>query len=229
MKPNCIILTSRSWHEWLATDEDLSALANMSLITKRENLLFANIERLNPKYIFVPHWSHIIPSEIYENFKTIIFHMTDLPFGRGGSPLQNLILTGQTHTKISAIDCETGLDTGPIYLKKDLSLDGTAQEIFVRASGIIKQMIQSILIENMMPIPQQGEPIIFKRRKPAQSNLATTHLADIQGIYDFIRMLDAPGYPRAFIEIGQFKLELSGAQPSSDGLRGNFRIFKRDE
>ena len=33
--------------------------------------------------------------EIHENYKCIIFHMTDLPFGRGGSPLQNLISRNQ--------------------------------------------------------------------------------------------------------------------------------------
>ena len=43
------------------------------------------------KKIFIPHWSFIIPKEIYQNFECILFHMTDLPFGRGGSPLQNLI------------------------------------------------------------------------------------------------------------------------------------------
>ena len=46
--------------------------------------------------------------------------MTDLPYGRGGSPLQNLIARGFLETKISAILVEKQLDAGPVYLKMEL-------------------------------------------------------------------------------------------------------------
>jgi len=45
--------------------------------------------------------------------------MTDLPFGRGGSPLQNLIERGIKKTKISAIKVDGGIDTGDIFFKRD--------------------------------------------------------------------------------------------------------------
>ena len=47
--------------------------------------------------------------------------MTDLPFGRGGSPLQNLIVRGYKSTKLTAIKVQSGIDTGDIYLKKPFS------------------------------------------------------------------------------------------------------------
>ena len=56
--------------------------------------------------------------------------MTDLPYGRGGSPLQNLIMMGKRNTKLTAFKCVKKLDSGPIYLKKKLSLDGNLEEIF---------------------------------------------------------------------------------------------------
>ena len=40
-------------------------------------------------------------SKIVKNYTCICFHMTDLPYGRGGSPLQNLILDGK-NTMITA-------------------------------------------------------------------------------------------------------------------------------
>ncbi len=49
------------------------------------------------------------------NFNCVVFHMTDLPFGRGGSPLQNLISRGIYKTKISAIKVVKEIDAGPIY------------------------------------------------------------------------------------------------------------------
>ena len=60
----------------------------------------------------------MIPSKIYQKFETIIFHMTDVPFGRGGSPLQNLIIRGYKISKLSAIKCTKKIDGGPVYLKK---------------------------------------------------------------------------------------------------------------
>ncbi len=56
--------------------------------------------------------------------------MTDLPYGRGGSPLQNLIQRGHTSTMLTALRCGAGLDTGDVYLKQPLSLHGSAEEIF---------------------------------------------------------------------------------------------------
>ena len=50
--------------------------------------------QIEPRYVFFLHWSTRIPREIFEQHECVVFHMTDLPFGRGGSPLQNLILRG---------------------------------------------------------------------------------------------------------------------------------------
>ena len=48
--------------------------------------------------------------------------MTDVPFGRGGSPLQNLISRGIYETKISAFRCVAEMDAGPVYPKRPFSL-----------------------------------------------------------------------------------------------------------
>ena len=63
----------------------------LQLITKRK-LNFQNIKKIKPKYIFIPFGSFIVPKDIYSNYECINFHITDLPYGRGGTPLQNLIL-----------------------------------------------------------------------------------------------------------------------------------------
>ena len=68
-----------------------------------ENLVSELLEKINPDWIFFPHWSWIIPKSIYEKYTCVIFHMTDVPYGRGGSPLQNLIIKGHKSTLLSAI------------------------------------------------------------------------------------------------------------------------------
>ena len=52
------------------------------------------------------------------------FIWTDLPYGRGGTPLQNLILRGHQNTKLSAFKLVDEMDAGPIYLKADLFFRG---------------------------------------------------------------------------------------------------------
>jgi methionyl-tRNA formyltransferase len=175
-----------------------------------------NLESIGAKTIFFPHWSYIIPAEIYENYECIIFHMTDLPFGRGGSPLQNLIVRGIYETQISALRCVKELDAGPIYMKRPLSLYGTAQEIYMRANQMIEDMIVSIILEQPQPQAQQGKVVIFKRRKQSESNIKS--LKKLEKVHDYIRMLDADGYPKAFLETEHLKFEFSRVSRKLDCL-----------
>lgn len=168
---------------------------------KLEKLLKSKIK---PNYIFFLHWRWKVPSNITSKFECVCFHMTDLPFGRGGSPLQNLIVLGYNKTILTALRMDQGMDTGPIYLKKRLSLIGRAEKIYENATKLSWTMINDIIEKKPKPYQQCGKPTIFKRRTPSQSELGN-NLSKTQ-IYDFIRMLDAPGYPKAFLETENYKL-----------------------
>jgi methionyl-tRNA formyltransferase len=150
--------------------------------------------------------------------------MTNLPYGRGGSPLQNLIKRGHEETFITALRCGAELDAGDIYLKKSLSLYGSAEEIFVRADLVIEKMIRQLLLEDPQAQPQQGELVVFRRRNPAQSNLAECCDGDLSAWQDHIRMLDADGYPHAFLEVNGMRLEFRRVCRRSDGLHADVTI-----
>lgn len=197
------------------------------LVQKKEDLSLEKLKAIQPRAIFFPHWSYILPAEIYQNFQCVMFHMTDLPFGRGGSPLQNLIARGHAQTKISAFLCDGGLDTGPIFMKQDLELSGTAQEIFLRAQTLILDMIVRIVHEKPSPQKQEGPVVEFKRRKPEDGNL--NQAQDLKQVFDFIRMLDADGYPPAFLETDNFRLEFSKAQHQEGQVIAQVRILKNEK
>lgn len=114
-------------------------------LSERYELTVEMLERIRPDFVFFPHWSWLIPEEIHAQFDCVIFHITDLPYGRGGSPLQNLIVRGYKETKLTALKCVSELDAGPIYLKRPLSLVGTAEEILQRASASMEEMIVDIV------------------------------------------------------------------------------------
>lgn len=186
------------------------------LVTEKEKLNYGQLTKIAPEYIFFPHWSWVIPQVIYENFNCVVFHMTDLPFGRGGSPLQNLLVRGIYHTKISAIKVSKGMDTGAVYFKEALDLSyGNADNIFSRMSEIIfYSMMPRFFGNTIVASEQQGEPVVFKRRTSDQSEIPDG--LNSRQIYDFIRMLDGEGYPAAYKKVENGKIYFRNARLEND-------------
>ena len=77
---------------WFTLDEKNKSSLETKFAAKKEDLTLSFIREFDPEYIFFIHWSWKVEKEIYENFKCIVFHTAPLPYGRGGSPIQNLIL-----------------------------------------------------------------------------------------------------------------------------------------
>lgn len=228
MKESIVIATIKSWNidnSKKFINENIDKY-NIFLIEKKEDLFFDYIKEINPKYIFFPHWSWIIPKNIYEKFNCIVFHITDLPFGRGGSPLQNLISRNIDETFISAIKVEKGIDTGKIYIKEPFSIYlGSAEEIFEKISKkIFNTLIPKILENNIIPYEQFGEVVCFNRRKENESNILEQKFLNIDEIFNFIRMLDAEGYPNAFINLNNLKIFFSEVSKKNGKLFGRFEI-----
>lgn len=148
--------------------------------------------------------------------------MTDVPYGRGGSPLQNLIVRGHTQTKLTSLRMVEEFDAGPIYLQRDLSLEGSAEEIYIRGSELAGQMIQELISNDILPSSQEGTLTIFKRRKPNESEIP--HCGNLKEMYNFIRMLDAEGYPNSYLSYKGFRYEFSGAVRYEGRLIANVSI-----
>jgi len=66
-------------------------------------------------------------------------------------------------------------------------------------------MIRQIAKRQPKPVPQKGVVVKFKRRKPSESRLPK--MGTLTRWNDWIRMLDANTYPRAFLQYGSFRLE----------------------
>lgn len=228
IKPTIIIATPHPRNDSLEKNVR-QILTDYEVVRLRssEDLIQEKLENLRPLFIFFPHWSWLIPEEIYSRFECVVFHMTDLPYGRGGSPLQNLIVRRHKETKLTALRCIEGLDAGPVYLKRPLSLKGTAEEILQRASALIEDMIVEIVLKYPVPTPQHGEPVKFKRRHPEDGNLES--LVDLEQVYDYIRMLDADGYPPAFLDTKNFHIEFSEVKLGETFVNAKVRITRRSK
>jgi methionyl-tRNA formyltransferase len=221
-----VLLSEKKWHDSLFQKLSGTVNGKWHRIKEKKDFNLTNLSVLQPDIIFIPHWSYIIPESIFEKYECIVFHMTDLPYGRGGSPLQNLILEGNTKTKISAIRVTKGIDEGPIYCKEDIDLSGTARDIFLRMIPVIESMIVKIVTSEIIPQVQKGKVINFKRRTPADSRI--DNINSIDKLYDVIRMLDCEGYPAAFLENEHFRFEFTATSKiDKHSLLADVRIIKK--
>lgn len=223
-KNKILIITKKIWNK-----------ENFKIVPKKNFLIlnklnYKTIKKINPKIIFFIHWSKFIEKKIFENFECIQFHSTDLPFGRGGSPIQNQILMGVKNTKITAFKMSKKIDCGPFLLKRFLKLQGSAQEIYINMEKISLQMIVKISkMEKLLFKKQIGKVTTFKRRRKNQSQIKLNKINNIEKLYDYIRMLDADDYPKAFMKLYPFIAKLSNAKLINKKLKATIEFEKNNE
>ena len=213
--------------KWFFLNKDIKKLTkkkNIYKIIDKKKLNLKNISKINPTKIFFPHWSYKVPNKILKNFECICFHTAPLPYGRGGSPIQNLIIRKFKKAPVCAIKMTNKIDSGPIYLKKNISLNGSLNEIFERISDDVLFMITKIIKNKIIPKHQSGKPLYFKRINEKESLI--NQFEKLNGVYDKIRMLDSEEYPNAYFKFGNTIIKLQGAKNKRNYILCNAKIFK---
>lgn len=225
-QPTVVIASSRYRNRPLTKQVAGSIGANVHWVASPEQLTSGCWRLLKPRYVFFSHWSNPIPANVYEAFECVILHMAGLPFGGGGRPLQNLIARQIYETNVSATHCTAGVDAGPVYGKRPLSLHRKAEKVFLRACDIIGEKIIDVIRTEPAPVEQVGESIVFRRRKPESGSIGG--LETLVQFFGWIRMLEAQGYPPAFFNAGRFRFEFSRASRTHEALIADVRTTVRD-
>ena len=216
-----VICNSKNWFNLDANNESSFSI---NIIKHKKDLTKDFLDSISPDYIFFVHWSFIVPSEIYSNFECIVFHTAPLPYGRGGTPIQNLILERFKTAPVCALRMIGELDSGPIYEKREISLDGSLSDIFSRLNYAINILIRNISRGNIVPSEQVGKPHVFKKLTK-ENNELPSNISLLQ-LYDRIRMLDHEDYPNPFLISGDLKFEFFNAEPDDDAITVKCRISK---
>jgi len=224
--PTYLVVGSKPWNYRVFQEIICKYPGKWRFISDPQELTLETVGEINPRYLFFLHWSLKVPPAIITNFECVCFHMTDVPYGRGGSPLQNLIARGHVSTRLTALRMSKEFDAGPVYLQEDLGLQGGAEEIYLRATYLAARMIGRIIQEEPTPVAQQGEATVFARRQPADSEIP--ELASLPELFDFIRMLDAEGYPRAFLDYKGYRFEFRRAALYDGRIAADVVITPKD-
>lgn len=223
---NCIIANSRSWFSLL---DDQDSLKNYKFIEIQTNddLSKEFLEKINPCFIFFVHWNWKVPDWLHQQYESVVFHAAPLPFGRGGSPIQNLILRGFETTPVCALRMNEILDGGDIYSSKNISLDGSLEDILNRINIAVNKLIIDICSNDITPKKQSGDIVQFKRLTTSDNEIPQT--ASTNAIYDRIRMLDAEDYPNAFIQYGDHTIYFSNAILENGKIKASVEIKNNDD
>ena len=166
-----------------------------------------------PEWVFFFHWSSKVAASVFENNKCVVLHTSNLPEGRGGSPIQNQVRKGVVSSRINLIQMVESFDSGDIYLSKDVTLQGNALDIWMMIADQGAELVKKCVREEPVPVPQSTpEGPTFKRIK---NNDILFDLDEIVDVYKEIQMVDAPGYPDAFIKIGKYTIQFSRPKMTS--------------
>jgi methionyl-tRNA formyltransferase len=147
----------------------------------------------------------IVASNILEKNKhNLVVHESDLPQGKGWSPLTWQILEGKNDIPIVLLEAAEKVDSGVIYLKETMHFTGTelVEELrATQADTTFKLCLE--FIDNYPDIidkavSQEGESSYYRRRTPEDSRLDPDKT--IREQFDLLRVVDNKRYP-AFFEL----------------------------
>lgn len=170
------------------------------IIRSKEQYCDGAIRDFKPEYVLFYGWSWIIGNELLFEFNCVMLHPAPLPKYRGGSPIQNQIIAGETDSMVTLFKMNEGIDTGDIYYQQEFSLKGNLNQIFSKLTEIGINLSLRLLTERKIPVAQNHSlATFFKRRKPEESEITIEELRTMPAryLYDKIRMLADP-YPNAY-------------------------------
>ncbi|MBU0729462.1 MAG: UDP-glucuronic acid dehydrogenase [Proteobacteria bacterium] len=188
---------------------------------QKENSDLHSIELVNAKHellggdiLFLISCHEIIGLDIRSMYqKTLVIHASDLPRGRGWSPLVWQILEGHNCITVSLLEAEDAVDSGKIWTQKKMYLEG--HELYNEINDQLFQIeldLLSFAVDNLQSIkPRQqevSEATYYTRRNPGQSKLDT--MKSIADQFDLLRISDPQRYPAFFDFAGhRYKIEIS--------------------
>lgn len=211
------------YREWALNIYDrLAASTDNTFLIFRSKAQF-NVDALDdfsPDLVLFYGWSWIVPTELLERHTCLMLHPSPLPRYRGGSPIQNQIIAGETSSKVSLFVMTDKLDAGDIVGQQDLSLIGTLSDIFKRIEDSGVELTRHLLENGLRRVPQDNSVATYcKRRKPSDSEITAEELANepAEYLYNKIRMLSYP-YPNAYIQTADGKRLMIIAADIQEGV-----------
>ena len=171
------------------------------IVVDRSNYSEEFLVQENPDMVLFYGWSWKISAPIIEKYRCLMLHPSPLPKYRGGSPIQNQIINGETESAVTIIEMTNELDAGDILAQESISLDGNIKDILKRITRVGTRLTKRIVSGTITRRKQdETEATFYNRRKEKDNEITVREILsqDSQYLYNKIRMLGDP-YPCAYI------------------------------
>jgi methionyl-tRNA formyltransferase len=143
-------------------------------------------------------------TQFEKNKHNIVVHQSDLPSGKGWSPMAWQILEGKNTIPITLFEANEKIDSGDYYIKDSATLDSSelAEEARDKVVIVMNKMILRFIsdISNMKPIKQTGSESFYRKRTAEDSGLDINKTISEQ--FNLLRVVDNERYPAFFIKDG---------------------------
>ena len=170
---------------------------------KHEISLKNNIKDItNGDILFLISVNEIVKSEIRTRFThTLVIHGSDLPEGRGWSPVIWQVFQGSKKITVTLFEASKKVDTGDIWEKQTFELEG--HELYDEINEKLFETELSLMnyaLKNYNKITPTKQPdsksAHFKKRTPEDSELDINKTIAEQ--FDLMRIADPNRYPNFF-------------------------------
>lgn len=163
------------------------------------------------------------PQVLALNRRNLVVHESDLPKGRGFSPLTWQILEGSNRIPVCLFEAVAEADAGPVVARDHLDFEGH-ELIGEMRTALGRKTVQMCLRFLGEPAPaagvaQDGEPSSYGRRGPEDSRLDPD--VPIARQFDLLRVVDNARYPAYFDLKGQrYRITIEKTGPADDESDG---------
>jgi len=151
---------------------------------------------------FLVGYSQIIPRDFIKQNRFYVIHESDLPAGRGWSPVSWQVLDRKNEIVVSLIHVDEKVDSGNIVLQEKMVLQGHELLDEIRLVQItvtmrlISQFLKKLNSGNLKERPQVGVPSYYPKRTRASSEIDPSK--SIADSFDLLRIVDNERYPAFF-------------------------------
>ncbi len=174
-------------------------VARLKVILGEASHIFTTKGMKKGDILFILSCENIIPPEILKLHKyNVVIHPSDLPKGRGWSPLAWQIIEGKNDIVFTAFEATEKADAGHVYMKKTLRLEGNElnEEIKHLQGLMVINMVSEIVSHIPKAQPQTGVATYYDKRTKEHSLLDVNK--SIAEQFNLLRVVDNERYPAYF-------------------------------
>ncbi len=112
----------------------------------------ALLERYRPDAVVIVGYGQIIPADLLAipRHGWINLHASLLPKYRGAAPVQWVLIYGETTTGVTTMQIDAGLDTGPIFLQREMKIND--DDDAVTLSGRLAEVGAELMVKTLRGI-----------------------------------------------------------------------------